>query len=341
MSATFQSHVLAPIQKHTGHKIKVPTREGLEWGYEEGPDFREVQLTIDAAAMCSKLRGDGPASPMLALCLAAALEGTPGAPVRAAVEVVGDIPPEPGLGYKTSKELLLFRRSAFLLHTLEELLPERFLLTAPDRAGWAWPKWSWFSVEKRGKNKPRPASGPARVAFEMEISPRIYAEFGEGMEPIRRFQGKFPVVVHSSEVSKESNYTVGGKTGIPLWVASADHRRVHLFELETSKKPGVGGLAEALCNAAMLDHVFHGNGHFDTNKAVGLAAVRRARRMVMWMFADEYHPLVFDEKTGDSTILRWLNEPLSRRSFRFGVLPWAGEAANPQIRFDARWGGGL
>jgi hypothetical protein len=341
MPATFQSHVLAPIQKHTGHKIKAPRRQGLEWGYDEGPDFREVQLTIDASLLSTKLRADGPASPMFALCLAAALDGTPGAPVRAAVEVVGDVPPEPGLGYKTSKELLLFRRSAFLLHTLVELLPERFILTADDRAHWSWPKWSWFSVEGGRKNKPRPPGGPGRVAFEMEVSPRLYAEFGEGMEPIRRFQGNLPVVVHTTEVSKESHYTVGGRTAIPFWVASQDGRRVHLFDLETGKKPTVGGLAEALCNAAMLEHVFDGNGHFDTNKAVGLAAVRQARRMVMWMFADEYHPLVFDEKAGDSTVLRWLNGALARRSFRFGVLPWTGEASNPQISFDARWGGGF
>jgi hypothetical protein len=228
----------------------------------------------------------------------------------------------------------------FLLQTLADLLPDRFRSTIADEARWQWPEWTWFAVERYRKNKGRPNSGTARLAYEMELGPSVFASFGASMEPIGRFQPHFPVVVHTSEVDKGSNWTVGGATGVDLWVTSADDRRLHLFELAVGKKGPVGSLASALCNAAMLDHVFEEDVHF-APKAVGLKAVRKARRMVMWLTAESYHPLVFDEAAGRSTVLASLNRALRPRNFQLGVLPWEGEVTAPRFRFDARWGGGF
>ena len=286
MTDTFKTQVLDPVQKQLGERIKVPRRDGFSWSYEGDAEHREVRLAVNADLLCGDLRADGPSSPVLALCLAAALEGTDGPPARAAVEVVGTLPPLPTLGYKTSKELLQFRRAALLLQTLAELLPDRFVLTMPQEGAWAWPEWTWFSIEGYRKNKDRPAAGRARLAYELEIGPSVFSTFGTSMEPIRRFQGLMPVIVHTAEVTKESHWTVGGKTGVDVWVASADHRRLHLFELQAGAKLSVGNLAMAIGNVAMLNHVFEGEGHFNT-EAVGLAAVRRARRMVMSLMGME------------------------------------------------------
>jgi hypothetical protein len=146
--------------------------------------------------------------------------------------------------------------------------------------------------------------------------------------------------VHSGEVTRESNWTVGGKTGVSLWAAAADDRRLHLFELDSGSRGNVGCLAEALCNGLMLDYVFEQNGHHDP-KAVGLKAVRRARRMAFWLTARAYHPLVFDRDAGDSPVLAMLNRALRRRSFQFGVLPWQGEVTAPAFAFEELWGGGI
>lgn len=340
MSDSFSSRVLDPIRAHSGSRTSPPRREGLTWSFEEGPEFREVQLTIDASELGGSLRNDGPASPVFALCLAAALGETAGAPTRASVRVVGKAPPPPGLGYKTSKELLQFRRASFLLGALSELLGDRFQLAMADADRWTWPKWTWFAIEGYRKNKERSEGSRERLAWQLELDPGLFKTFGEGVEPIRRFQSHMPVVVHSGEVTKESHWTVGGKTGVGLWVASADDRRLHVFELDVGARGSVGCLAEALCNGLMLDYVFNANGHYDPT-GVGLAAVRRARRMVMWLTARAYHPLVFDVADGDSAVLRWLNRPLRRRSFQMGVLPWQGEIGAPQLRYEARWGGGF
>ncbi len=339
MPNTFKTSVLDPLKKRTGKRIKLPKQEGIAWDYVEDAEHREVQLTVAADVLCGDLRKEGPSSPVFALCLAAALADGDGLPVRAAVEVTGPIPAKSGLGYKTSSELLQFRRSAFLMHTLAQLVPDRFALTIPEGSAWEWPEWSWFSIEGYRKNKDRPDNGRARLAYELEVGPELFSSFGTSMEPIRRFQGLLPVIVHTQEVTKDSHWTVGGKTGVDVWAASADHRRLHLFELDQGSRTQVGSLASAIANVATLEYVFDGNGHFST-EANGLAAVRRARRMVMWLSADSYHPLVFDEATGESTVLSWLNRGLRRRNFLFGVLPWKGDVTAPKFNFAARWGGG-
>ncbi len=341
MPDRFTTHVLEPIRKATGHKVQATRRNGIHWGYDEGPEHREVQLVIEADHLAGTLRSEGAAAPLLALCLAAALDGTPGTPARASVEVTGSMPPLPGLGYRVSKQLLQFRRASFLLHMLAEILPERFHLTIAEESRWAWPEQTWLGVERYRKNKGRPDGGRDRLAYEMELGLGLHSSFCAEVEPIRRFQPHFPVVVHTGEVSKDSNWTVGGRAGAALWAASADHRRVHLFELEVGKRSTMGSLAEALCNAGLLVEVFDGTGHYDPVQAVGIAAVRKARRMVMWLTAEHYHPLIFDEGSGDSVVLTWINRALRTRNLQFGVLPWGGDVITPHFRFDARWGGGF
>lgn len=340
MTDRFPSHVLAPIRAHSGQKLNPPRRDGLTWGYDEDDDHRIVQLSIDAAELAANVRNDGPSAPVFALCLAAALDETDGAPTRTEVTVVGRAPALPSLGYKTSKELLQFRRSALLLHGLSDLLSDRFVVEMHDDDRWEWPEWTWFSIEGYRKNKGPADAGRGRLAWELELDPDVFEAFGSAVEPICRFQPLMPTVVHSEEVTKESHWTVGGKTGVSLWAAAADHRRLHLFELDTGSRGNVGSLAEALCSGFMLDYVFEQNGHYNP-EGVGLKAVRRARRMSFWLTAQAYHPLVFDRDDGDSPVLRMLNRALRRRSFQLGVLPWHGEITAPSFQFEELWGGGL
>ena len=340
MTDRFRRHVLDALRPQRGQKLNPPLRDGLTWGYDEDDDHRIVQLSIDAAALVGNVRNDGPSAPVFALCLAAALGATDGAPTRTEVAVVGRGPDRPGFGYKTSKELLQFRRSAFLLHALNDLLGDRFVVAMHDDDRWEWPEWTWFSVEGYRKNKGPSASGRGRLAWELELAPDVFTAFSAAVEPIGRFQPLLPTVVHSAEVAKDSHWTVGGKTGVPLWVAAKDGRRLHLFELDTGSRGSVGSLAEALCNGLMLDHVFHQNGHYDP-KGVGMKAVRRARRMSFWLTAQAYHPLVFDRDAGGSPVLTMLNRALRQHSFQLGVLPWQGEVTSPSFGFEELWGGGL
>ena len=341
MTDRFRSHVLDPIRAHSGQKFKPLQRDGLTWGYEQDDDHRTVQLSIDAAELVGNVRNDGPSAPVFALCLAAALGETDGAPTRTEITVVGRGPALPHYGYKTSKDLLQFRRSAFLLHALSDLLGDRFVVEMHEDDRWEWPEWTWFSIEGYRKNKGAPTGGRSRLAWELELNPDVFKAFCSAVEPICRFQSLMPTVVHSGEVTKESHWTVGGKTGVPLWTASTDGRRLHLFELDTSSSGGnVGCLAEALCNGFVLDYVFDRHGHYDP-KGVGLKAVRRARRMSFWLTAQAYHPLVFDREDGDSAVLTLLNRALRRHSFQLGVLPWEGEVTTPSFAFEELWGGGL
>jgi|GEM_PF-3549794 len=340
MTDPFASHVLDPIREHSGHDLKPLRRDGLTWGYQQDEEHRTVQLSIEAAELVGNVRNDGPSAPVLAVCLAAALGETAGAPTRTEITVVGRGPALPDFGYKTSKALLQFRRSAFLLHALSELLGDRFVVEMHDDDRWQWPEWTWFSIEGYRKNKGPADKGRGRLAWEFELNPAMFEAFCSAVEPIRRFQPLMPTVVHSGDITRDSHWTVGGKTGVPLWAASADHRRLHLFELDSGSRGSVGCLAEALCNGLMLDYVFQQQGHYDP-KGVGLKAVRRARRMSYWLTAQAYHPLVFDLEDGDSPVLTLLNRALVGRSFQLGVLPWQGQVTAPTFAFEQQWGGGL
>jgi hypothetical protein len=340
MTDSFKTAVLDRISDHLGTRIKAPQREGIEWSYVEDDDHREIQLALTTEQLSGAFRSEGASSPVLALCLAAALDGIDGAPARVSVTVTGKMPALPKWGAKHSKELLQYRKSAFLLSSLAELLPDRFHITVPDDAAWAWPKVTWFGIEGYRKNKGRPDKGKARLAYEVECRPDLHAAFCEGMEPIRRFQGLLPISVFETEVSKETPWTHGGKNGVDVWVASADDRRLHLFEFGEGARGSVVSLTTALYNLAMLVHVSGKHGHFD-REAIGLVAIRRARRVAMWLSSDQYNPLVFDQDSGDSTVLSWLNRALRGQSFQFGVLPWSGDVTAPQFQFDGRWGGGF
>ncbi|MCO4770568.1 MAG: hypothetical protein KDA24_11110 [Deltaproteobacteria bacterium] len=340
MNDRFRTRVLDPIQARLGQKLKPPRREGLVWGYDEDDGHRTVRLDIDAGQLVGNVRNDGPSAPVFALCLAAELGETDGDPTRTLITVVGRGPDRPGFGYKTSRELLQFRRSAFLLHALSELLGDRFVVEMHDDDRWEWPKWTFFSVEGYRKNKGPSDKGRGRLAWEFELNPDVYKAFCAEVEPIQRFQPLMPTVVHSGEVTKDSHWTVGGKNGVPLWVAAKDDRRLHLFELDSGSRGSIGTLAEALCNGLMLDYVFEQNGHYDPS-GVGLKAVRRARRMSFWLTAQAYHPLVFDREAGPSAVLTSLNRALRTSSFQLGVLPWEGEVTSPSFAFEELWGGGL
>lgn len=340
MTDPFKTDVLDPLNKHLGQRIKVPAREGIEWSFAEDEEAREIRLTIASSELSGAFRSDGPSAPTLALCLAAALDGLPGAPARAAVNVVGPMPDTPKWGASPSRELLQYRRSAFVLAAYAELLPDRFHLTQDAAAAWAWPDQAWFAIERYRKNKGRPDKGKARLAFEIECRPDLHKAFCDGMEPIKRFQGLMPVQVFDGEVGKDTNWTQGGKVGVDLWVRSLDERRLHLFELGVGARSSIGNLAEAVCKACMLIYVAQKNGHFD-REAEGLKAVRNARRAAIWFVADEFSPLVFDAEHGESTVLSWLNRALRGRNFQFGVLPFDGEESAPTFRFEDRWGGGM
>jgi hypothetical protein len=147
MTDRFRSHVLDPIRAHSDQKLNPPRRDGLTWGFQEDDDHRMVQLSIEAAELAGNVRSDGPSAPVLALCLAAALDETDGAPTRTEITVVGRAPALPSFGNKIRKDLLQFRRSAFLLHALSDLLGDRFVVEMHDDDRWEWPEWTWFAIE--------------------------------------------------------------------------------------------------------------------------------------------------------------------------------------------------
>ena len=82
------------------------------------------------------------------------------------------------------------------------------------------------------------------------------------------------------------------------------------------KNSKVGILPEALTYARLLHHVRLGR---IGGQGAGMAAARRARLVVMWLIAPEYHPLVF---WGGTSPVRWINSGLAADGVELRILPF-------------------
>lgn len=161
--------------------------------------------------------------------------------------------------------------------------------------------------------------GPlSEAALERQIvnSPALREHFAARVAPIAHFRRQLPLGLFAGEVAIGREILPRGAAQVDLWSTSPDQRDLHLFELKTRKNAHVGILPESLAYARLLHLVrlrrIRGDGE-------GLVAAQRAERIVMWLIAPEYHPLVLFR--GDSPVT-WLNQGMAKDGVELRVLPF-------------------
>lgn len=309
-----------------------PTPEGAAaWRFSSEGGNRQILLTMPVEVLCKNLQGDPPASPSYALCLAAWLEQVSGLPAKVRVRVVGSPPPE------GSNALLHFRRSMFLLSEYEALLGDRFSVSAAPALRWQWPRGPTFHVEGSRKNRKKPKHKEDQLARRIVEDPQFKRQFSAHIRPIQWFQDKLPAGLFQDEVRVGNAWTVGKASAVDLWARSSDGEEVHFFELKVAGNQPLGILPEAFYYARMLSYV---RSRLDIDfapNAIGLSAVRAAKRLTMWLSAPGYHPLVWAPHLEYSAPLAWLNNALGKDGLTMGVLPINHQEDPPSFCFAERW----
>lgn len=295
--------LLSTVRVHLGRRVDVPRRG--TWTTEAHGDRLRIVVELDAAALCANMQDNTPASPFFALCLAWWFEHATGRPADIGVRVRGAAPAEAGA-------LRHWRRSQFLLSELSLLLGSRFRVDpAPS---WEWPSLPVLNAPIGPRSSEHARAALSEHALEVQIasSPSLLASFPHPLSAIAR---QLPLGLFDGRVSEASAWTPGGASQVDLWGCSPDGRVAHLIELKTSGNAHVGILPEALYYARLLHHVRRRRVGGD---GAGLAAIRGAERLVMWLVAPGYHPLVHH---GGHTPLAWLNAAMVEDRVELRVLP--------------------
>lgn len=313
---TFED-VLRTVRAATGRNIAVPSRAG--WAaVDQGGDGVRLDVTLPVAALATNLQTNTAAAPFFALCIAWWLEAAIGRPVRVHVHLDGALPAPPMPGHDPTPELLHTRRGQFLLAEMTSLLGPRFVVT-PD-PGWTWPSRPVLNAPMIDRSSEHDHDPLSEHALEVYItgSSELVATFPE---PIAFLGRQLPVGLFDGVVSKRTAWTPGGASQVDLWGPSPDGSVVHLLELKRSGNTQVGILPEALYYARLLHHFRRGRMQ---GGAPELAGLRTAERLVMWLVAPAYHPLVHLD--GRSPIA-WFNAAMEADGVELRVLPIAIDPA--------------
>lgn len=323
--------LLAPLRSYLEQPdLTVPSlpktpEGGPAWDFHKGQPS-ELLLTVPVRVLCKNLQEEKVAAPSYALALAAWMEHATEDPVIVRVRVVG-APPKAATG------MLHLRRSLFLLHEYEALLNTRFQVDS--ELCWDWPRPAIFHVEGDRSQRKQPSQPEDRLAAELIRDLNVRRSFSRTICPIRPFHDKLPMGLFRHEVSKENRWTPGGSSAVDMWAQSTDEQHVHLFELKVKGNRPLGILPEAFYYARMCSVVrsWHRLLRVEPGGR-GLEAVRKAKRLTMWLSAPAYHSLVWSPLHRHSAPLAWLNKGLERHQLKLAVLPLSDD---PGFAYEDRW----
>ncbi len=312
---------LEKVRKETKHAIRVPN-PGITWSADEqGSRVVALRVEVDQAVLDRNMQTNSASWVSFLLGLAYFLElAQKGGPVRCEGHILGNLKPRTR-GHRW--------RSLFLLSEMARLLPERLTITPalPD---------VWQGIANPMINSPRTGSICEKEgtrwqdllnkkgelterALECQIfeHPEPLLQALKGEDPPIKMRSQFPVGLFEKEVSKATHLTPGGTSEVDLWGQSRSKKILHLFEL---KKPGnqmVGILTEAFYYTMLLKAVKTRNIECNKPDWPGYQALKKADRIVMWLTAEGFHPLIANKKR---TPLALFNQALKPEGVEFRLL---------------------
>jgi hypothetical protein len=323
----FQQKLDALRERMKVRRIDVPS--AAQWRIDLAGQ-PTVVAAMDAPALELNLQHDAAAAPCFALCLAWWFERhrlLGDGPVRARVELPEGWAPAGEHG----------RRSAFLLHELAHLLPERFTLAPAPKLSWpAAPMLNAAIADRDSSARPEKGGEHAiEVAFTRQTD--VPAQFApiDAVEPLRR---QLPLGLFDGAVSRATRWSPGGASQVDLWTRSRDGRTIHLFELKKDDNRKVGIIPEALWYARLLHRVRTRDldGRDVAGGGPAMDEVRRAERIRMWLLVPDIHPLVLH---GGDSPLAWLRGAQSGIGVSMGVLFYGYDPTTGRVELhpDRRW----
>ena len=301
----FSADVLVPLRRMMG-RSQLRTPADTDWDAEELNDGSvRISVTFPASAFDGNFQGNLAAAPFFALCFAYWHEVRTGCPTRVRARVQG-----------APADTLHGTRLRFVLHELAAAVQGR--LELEPSIAWPLPAGLVMNQPQTGRDTPTGRGPLSESALERRIvsTPALRDDFSARVAPLASFQRQLPLGLFAGDVARANALLPHGAAQVDLWGTSPDRRVLHLFELKTRGNADVGILPEALAYARLLHHVRTGR---IRGEGPGLIAARRADRIVMWLIAPDYHPLVL---FGDQSPITWINEGMAADGVQLRILPF-------------------
>ncbi len=314
---TFEQDIIKDWMRR--RRVRLP--KGAQWEAIADGNSLVLTLSMPTIALGDNFQNDSPSAPFFLFCLAYWHEQLTGTETRCRVRLEGT-PPRKGT------ELLHWRRALILFHDLQAMLGNRFQIDLP--AGDTWPPRPILNraLKERGAEHSKASRSEHALEVQLTKSAQLRSDFNARVAPLAAFSRQLPVGlfdgVDGVKPRAAAAWTPGRQSQVDLWGISADGTVLHGFELKTAGNRKVGILPEALYYARLLHHVRLGK---INGSGPAIDAVRRARRIVMWLIAPAFHPLVLHERRSP---LAWLNEGMARDHVELRILPF--ELCNEGIR---------
>ncbi len=346
------------VRTHLGRPIDVPgsSLPGVEWdaAWDHSGRILDLSVTLPLAAFHQNLQTDLPAAPSFLLCLAYWIERLParrGCFVRCTCRI--DSSGWSGPSSPATRTDRHIWRSLFLVKELERIFPDRLVCNyAGSVPPWRWPTHPRFNSPG---TRPGPQGNqplPIRVReADMELymagNPTVIAAFPvQGPDAPTLMHRQLPVGLFEQPVSRRTGVAPGNKSQVDLWSLSRDETVLHLFELKIKGNQKVGIIPEALYYARLIGYARVGlpcpwGPHVlpDGRKGKAPADFSRVQRIVMWLTAPDFHPLVW---SAEGTPLEWFNRALQSSAIEFRVAKYHAvqppvPGASSSVQWDTTW----
>lgn len=301
--------VLETVRRHLSRQsIRLP--RVAEWTLRGD----ELHARLPGRALGKNIQTLGPSVPWYALAACYWFEVAGGERLNAVIEIDGPVPDGPHA-----------RRARFMLTELSRALGDRIRLDGV--APWHIPDGAVMNAPLG----PRAASSDVGTA-EHQVEVLLTELANTPMGPLQR---QFPVGLFDGVKSRDTRLFPGNGAQADLWSFDAASRTLHLVELKVQGNATVGILPEAFTYARLLQRFAEHPTAAWSEEWEGARAARTAERTVMWLLAEELHPLVFGLERSPLT---WLNERLGDDGLEFRVVRF--ERTGPDgVRFTDPWPG--
>ncbi len=157
---------------------------------------------------------------------------------------------------------------------------------------------------------------------------------------------QLPVGLFEGPVARHTAVSPGGKEQVDLWCLSRDRTVLHLFELKINGNQKVGIIPEALYYARLIGYARAGfpcpwgaSILQDERKGKAPADLSAVQRIVMWLTAPDFHPLVW---SAQGTPLEWFNRALHSSAIEFRIAKYlpvqpSVPGASSSVHWTATW----
>lgn len=310
-SAVFQEFIRS-LRKKGLPNIRAPHGEGIHW---DVVDNSFIRCILPIPLLEKNFQENHPSAPSFALAFTFWSNHFELGIKSCRISIVGQ-------QSDNRDSRLHLRRNLFIINQYCELLGDIFTVERSEDLTWRWPNDPVLNQPGKSDRAGNEHGNPEHlIEVQLATNRNNIASVFPCKELLTQWGRQLPLGLFDHEVATINEWTPGKGSQIDLWSKDIKGETLHLFELKADNNAHVGIIPQALYYARLMHYVRTGlpNGGAIRGGGDGIEAARKARQIVMWLIAPNYHPLVY---SGGVTPLALLNEALKSQGLEFRIMPF-------------------